>query len=108
YGSWPEPFRVGCIISFPAAAQNRMPQFFLPICKSSPITSTQTCLMYQPQGVLAMKRFLKFSLMFALPAVCAFLPTARADDKKADGWVAVFNGKDLDGWKIGYGGKGNK
>jgi hypothetical protein len=38
----------------------------------------------------------------------ALLPACSgADEKKADsGWVAVFNGKDIDGWKISYGGKG--
>src|SRR5262249_20615514 len=30
---------------------------------------------------------------------------ARAGEQ--DGWVKVFNGKDLDGWKIGYGPKAN-
>ncbi len=38
--------------------------------------------------------------------IAANLPAAAAGGK--DGaWVAVFNGKDLEGWKIGYGGKGN-
>lgn len=54
-----------------------------------------------------MKRFLPIALLL-LTALFVFLPAAQADDKKADGWVAVFNGKDLDGWKIGYGGKGTK
>jgi 3-keto-disaccharide hydrolase len=50
-------------------------------------------------------------LLWALPLVLtglligACLPPANAGGK--DGWVAVFNGKDLDGWKIAYGGKGN-
>src|SRR4051794_5622446 len=36
------------------------------------------------------------------------LDQTHAQDKSKDGWVAVFNGKDLDGWKISYGGKGNE
>ncbi len=27
-------------------------------------------------------------------------PATRADDKKDDGWIQLFNGKDLTGWKI--------
>jgi hypothetical protein len=50
-----------------------------------------------------MKRLLVCSLM----CLYAVLPAAKAQDKKDDGWVAVFNGKDLEGWKIAYGGKGN-
>lgn len=30
------------------------------------------------------------------------------DKNKDDGWVPIFNGKDIEGWKISYGGKGNK
>jgi len=39
----------------------------------------------------------------AAAAGLALLPTARADDVKksdTDGWVQLFNGKDLTGWKI--------
>jgi Domain of Unknown Function (DUF1080) len=38
----------------------------------------------------------------AAAALTAFALTASAsaDDKKADGWVQLFNGKDLTGWKI--------
>jgi len=37
-------------------------------------------------------------------AVLLAVTAARAQD----GWVAIFNGKDLEGWQIAYGGKGNK
>ena len=39
---------------------------------------------------------------FALAAVALALPvgSAVADDKKDDGWVKLFNGKDLSGWKM--------
>src|SRR5947209_13062323 len=30
----------------------------------------------------------------------ALLPAAAAEDKKEEGWVQLFNGKDLTGWKI--------
>lgn len=36
----------------------------------------------------------------------AHLSPSHAGDK--GGWAPIFNGKDLDGWKIAYGGKGNK
>jgi len=43
-------------------------------------------------------------LSTALLAVAALLASiagpARAEDKKADGWVQLFNGKDLTGWKV--------
>jgi hypothetical protein len=55
-----------------------------------------------------MKRLLVVPSFLAVTALAAILPHAQAGDKSADGWVAVFNGKDLDGWKISYGGKGNK
>ena len=42
--------------------------------------------------------------MLALTVVGAFLslsaPTAPAEDKKEDGWIDLFNGKDLTGWKL--------
>ncbi len=46
------------------------------------------------------------TLLFALlgASFVIHLPAAAGE---RDGWVAVFNGKDLDGWKIGYGGKSN-
>lgn len=53
-----------------------------------------------------MKRLLWMSLLVLLGlALTATTPPADAGGK--DGWVAVFNGKDLQGWKIAYGGKGN-
>src|SRR5438445_6539988 len=53
-----------------------------------------------------MKRLL-WALLLALigVAIGANQPISHAGDKGS--WVAVFNGKDLDGWKIAYGGKGN-
>lgn len=42
----------------------------------------------------------RFSLALALVAASAGLPVAQAgDDKKDAGWVQLFNGKDLKGWK---------
>jgi len=55
-----------------------------------------------------MKRLLGALSLMSLLALLILVPGSKADDKKTDGWVAVFNGKDLDGWKIAYGGKGNK
>src|SRR5262245_24159459 len=52
-----------------------------------------------------MKRLVCACLVSACVAIAVALPNLQAGDK--DGWVAVFNGKDLDGWKISYGGKGN-
>jgi 3-keto-disaccharide hydrolase len=53
-----------------------------------------------------MKRLLGTLLLAVLgAALLTDLPNVSADEK--DGWVAVFNGKDLDGWKIGYGSKSN-
>jgi hypothetical protein len=45
---------------------------------------------------------MRVSLLFAGLAAGLFaVPTARAEDKKnSDGWVQLFNGKDLTGWKI--------
>lgn len=45
-------------------------------------------------------------LVFSCIMGHATWPVASAGEK--DGWVAIFNGKDLEDWKIGYGGKGNK
>src|SRR5262245_10779007 len=53
-----------------------------------------------------MKRLLWTLLLPLLGiAVATDSPNSLAGEK--GGWVAVFNGKDLDGWKISYGGKGN-
>src|SRR5438105_15500410 len=35
---------------------------------------------------------------FALLATLAALPAAGRDEKKADGYVSMFNGRDLSGW----------
>jgi 3-keto-disaccharide hydrolase len=54
-----------------------------------------------------MKRLLWTLLLPLLGiAVATDSPNSQAGEK--GGWVAVFNGKDLDGWKISYGGKGNE
>jgi hypothetical protein len=48
-------------------------------------------------------------LVSVLLGLAAWPACFGADEKEAeDGWVAVFNGKDIDGWKISYGGKGNE
>ncbi len=36
----------------------------------------------------------------ALALLAVALPSPAADDKKDDGWVPLFNGKDLTGWKM--------
>ena len=36
----------------------------------------------------------------ALALLAVALPSPAADDKKDDGWVPLFNGKDFTGWKI--------
>src|SRR4051794_15682305 len=48
----------------------------------------------QPQGDSPMKRLFVLAALFAAVAAPAF-----GDDKK-DGWVQLFNGKDLTGWKV--------
>jgi hypothetical protein len=58
-------------------------------------------------------RTLGFGLGLLLTAACACFSAAQAGDKdkgkgKDDGWVAIFNGKDIDDWKISYGGKATK
>jgi hypothetical protein len=47
-----------------------------------------------------MKRLVIGCSLLGLLSFCV-LGATRAGEK--DGWVAVFNGKDLDGWKISYG-----
>ncbi|MCS7046683.1 MAG: DUF1080 domain-containing protein [Gemmataceae bacterium] len=48
---------------------------------------------------------------WSIALICVAVVTASLTDRSTagdkDGWVAIFNGKDLDGWKISYGGKGN-
>src|SRR5262245_35457216 len=46
-----------------------------------------------PEGVITMKR------LFAVAALLAALVAPAAGDDKSDGWVQLFNGKDLTGWK---------
>ena len=44
-----------------------------------------------------------FSAAFgAVAAIALSTPSSRlaADDKKDEGWIPLFNGKDLTGWKI--------
>ncbi len=55
-----------------------------------------------------MKRLLAFCLIVCFVALYLALPNSEAQEKAADGWVAVFNGKDIADWKISYGGKGNE
>ena len=51
--------------------------------------------------MLVSHRFPTFALMGVLGLVAGLVPATRAEDKKADdGWVQLFNGKDLTGWKI--------
>jgi hypothetical protein len=38
--------------------------------------------------------------LFAVSAALTADPVGRADDKKEDGWIQLFNGKDLTGWKM--------
>ncbi len=47
------------------------------------------------------KRFVGLAvLLFALALLPALGPQAAADDKDDQGWVQLFNGKDLTGWKL--------
>ncbi len=47
------------------------------------------------------KRFVGLAvLLFALALLPALGPQAAADDKDDQGWVQLFNGKDLTGWKV--------
>ena len=39
-------------------------------------------------------------LLAPVAALLLALPATAADDKKDDGWVPLFNGKDLTGWKM--------
>lgn len=47
-----------------------------------------------------MPRLTRFALAAALMALTAPALLPAADDKPDDGWIALFNGKDLTGWKI--------
>src|SRR5260370_30346464 len=49
-----------------------------------------------------MTRFSLTILLTGSLALAALLPFAAADDKKKEdkGWVQLFNGKDLSGWKV--------
>lgn len=45
-------------------------------------------------------RMFRSCLLICLPLLLACAPAlVRADDKSADGWISLFNGKDLTGWK---------
>ena len=53
---------------------------------------------------------MKRSLWTLLLPLVGLVIAANLSDSQAGekgGWVPIFNGKDLDGWKIAYGGKGN-
>ncbi|HEV3438453.1 MAG TPA: DUF1080 domain-containing protein [Gemmata sp.] len=49
-----------------------------------------------------MKRchFLIATIAAAIVGSAGLISPSRADDKKDDGWIQLFNGKDLTGWKI--------
>jgi hypothetical protein len=61
---------------------------------------------------------IRLGFAFSLAAAVAVAGYVRAEEKKEDkkpeekkadeGFVPLFNGKDIEGWKISYGGKGNK
>ncbi|MCI0379385.1 MAG: DUF1080 domain-containing protein [Gemmataceae bacterium] len=53
------------------------------------------------------RRLFLTEAVVAILGLSAFLSTSRAGEKKTGDWVPIFNGRDLDGWKISYGGKGN-
>jgi hypothetical protein len=41
-----------------------------------------------------------FALFAGIALALGLAPITRADDKKEEGWIQLFNGKDLTGWKI--------
>ena len=47
-----------------------------------------------------MRQSYLFGLFLALGAALGAVPSAAAEDKKDEGWIQLFNGKDLTGWKI--------
>jgi hypothetical protein len=47
-----------------------------------------------------LRRLLSFGLLLAVLAAMTLAAPAPAQDKKDDGWVQLFNGKDLTGWKL--------
>ena len=53
---------------------------------------------------------MKLTFVLATLVLTGAALLAPAEEKKPgkDGWVTLFNGKDLDGWKISYGGKGSE
>jgi hypothetical protein len=45
-------------------------------------------------------RFVLATSIAAILASASSVPSSRADDKKEEGWIQLFNGKDLTGWKM--------
>lgn len=43
----------------------------------------------------------KLQYLFILVMSLTFLNTTIGQDKSDNGWISLFNGKDLDGWKVG-------
>src|SRR5713101_7128245 len=61
----------------------------------------QDCRKYHRPGVTDMKkRFVGLAVLLFGLALLPALPQAAADDKDDQGWVQLFNGKDLTGWKL--------
>ena len=48
------------------------------------------------------------ALALAVLGLWSASPAGEKKERKDDGFVPIFNGKDLEGWKISYGPKGNK
>ncbi len=49
-----------------------------------------------------MKNYLTFFYLFILVSGISYTTTAQTNQKMAkDGWISLFNGKNLDGWKAG-------
>jgi hypothetical protein len=53
----------------------------------------QTAYLFRSSAIAALGAVLAISLTSASSPICA-------DDKSDDGWIPLFNGKDLTGWKI--------
>src|SRR5437879_5422861 len=64
-------------------------------------TARQDCRKNHRPGVTDMKkRFVGLAVLLFGLALLPALPQAAADDKDDQGWVQLFNGKDLTGWKV--------
>lgn len=49
--------------------------------------------------MIPLRRFLG-AILFGSLAIAGLAPATRGQDKKDDGWIQLFNGKDFTGWKI--------